>query len=401
MTQSATTPESDAPPTSSPSPARSRRRTAISLGSVAGIRIELDYSWFVIFFLILATFSGAVFPEMAPGASNAVYLLMGTAGAVLFFASLLGHELSHSFVARWKGVEVEGITLFVFGGMARTRSEPESPGDEFLIAGVGPLASLLLAGLFWGVTRLVAGTSWGPWVGSVTGHLAFLNLLLAAFNVLPGFPLDGGRLLRAAVWHFGGSYRKASAVATAAGRWLGFGIIALGVAALFLAGQLVGGLWFVFIGWFLVQAANASYRQVLLQEVLRGRTARDAMTPDPETVPPDLSLEALVEQRILRRPYNAFPVTEDGIVVGLVTLSQVKKVPRESWSVTRVADVMTPLADTVIVDPDAPMEEVVQRMAENGTRRVVVAREWEIQGVITAGDITNWLERAGLGASGP
>lgn len=372
------------------------RRSGVTVGKIAGIEISLDYSWFILFFLIFWSFSQWAFPSQHPGLSQQVYLWMGAAGTLLFFASLLGHELSHSLVAQAKGIEMEGITLFVFGGMARTSREAETPGEEFQIAGVGPVSSFVFAALFWGVGVLGEIRGWSAALVTVADYMAFLNLALAVFNLFPGFPLDGGRLLRAAVWRFTGSLRRATRVATTAGRFLGYALVALGILVLFTGGGLVGALWFVFIGWFLSNAASSSYRQVLLKQVLQDVDARDAMTPDPEAVSPDLGLDALVHEHFLKRPYNAFPVTEDGIAVGMVTLSQVKDVPREEWAVHRVADVMSPLEETLIVEPDAPMTRVLERMTENETRRVLVAREFELLGIITARDIAHWLERAEL-----
>jgi Zn-dependent protease/CBS domain-containing protein len=368
----------------------------IALGRVFGFKIDLDYSWFVIFFLILGTFTGVVFPFSAPGLGRDVYLLMGAIGAFLFFASLLLHELAHAFVARWKGIEVEGITLFIFGGMARTRSEASRPIDELQVAGVGPLASFFLSILFYSVAFVAVRSGWPPPIFAVAEHMGFLNLALAVFNLLPGFPLDGGRLLRAVIWSITRDLRRATHIATSAGRVLGWLVIAGGVWLLLAGGQLVSGLWFIFIGWFLAQAASASYQQLLLRHVLAGRVARDAMTHFPETVLPDVTLDELVENYLMKRPYNSFPVTDDGIVIGMVTLSQVKRVPAAEWPTLRVADVMTPLVDTLIVSPQSPMTEVIERMSENETRRVIVAQEWELRGIITGGDIANWLDRAGL-----
>jgi Zn-dependent protease len=376
-----------------------RKRPAsagISLGRVFGFQIDLDYSWFIIFFLILGTFTGVVFPLYAPGLARPVYVIMGAVGTILFFVSLLLHELAHAFVARWKGIHVEGITLFIFGGMARTRSEAVRPMDELQIAGVGPLASFALALFFYAVAMLADAGGWHPGIFAVAEHLGFLNLALAIFNLLPGFPLDGGRLLRAVVWSITGDLRTATRVATTAGRGLGWLIIAGGLYLLLIAGQLVGGLWFIFIGWFLAQAAGASYTQLLLRQVLTGRVARDAMTHFPETVTPDVTLDVLVDEYFMKRPYNSFPVTDDGIVIGMVTLTQIKRVPQAEWPHLKVAEVMTPLVDTLIVSPQSPMTEVLERMSENETRRVIVAQEWELRGIITGGDIANWLERAGL-----
>jgi Zn-dependent protease/CBS domain-containing protein len=376
-----------------------RRRSSangVVLGSVGGFPISLDYSWFVIFFLIFGTFTGAVFPSYVPGLDQQAYLLMGIVGTILFFASLVGHELAHAWMARALGIEVEGITLFVFGGMARTRSEAPRPRDEFLIAVVGPLASLTLGAACYAVAITADQRLWHPAVFGVAGHIAFLNFALGVFNLLPGFPLDGGRILRSLIWRVTGSLRRATQVASLAGKGIGWLIIAIGVYALFVTDQLVTGLWFIFIGWFLANAAAASYEQILLRHVLEGRTAADAMTHFPETVEPEVTLDVLVRDYFLHRPYNSFPVTDDGIVIGLITLSQVKHVDHSAWKIRTVADVMTPLAETLIVSPSSPMNEVIERMSENETRRVIVAQDWELRGIITGGDVANWLERAGL-----
>ena len=177
---------------------------------------------------------------------------------------------------------------------------------------------------------------------------------------------------------------------------MGWLIIAGGVYALILTDQLVSGLWFVFIGWFLANAATASYEQILLRQVLEGRTAADAMTPFPEPVEPDVTLDVLVRDYFMRRPYNSFPVTDDGIVIGLITLSQVKQVDHSAWKIRKVADMMTPLVETLIVSPSSPMNDVIERMSENETRRMIVAQDWELPGIITGGDVASWLDRAGL-----
>jgi Zn-dependent protease/CBS domain-containing protein len=366
------------------------------VGTIGGVRISLDYSWFIIFFLILGTFAGAVFPAHAPGLDRFGYLIMGLIGASLFFISLLLHELAHAFMAIRKGIGVEGITLFIFGGMARTEREADTPGDEFLIAVVGPLASFALAFLFYAIAAAASGAGAPLAVTVVAEYLGFLNLILAIFNLFPGFPLDGGRLLRASLWKFTGSLRKATQVAAGAGRVLGWTLIALGIYALLVGGALIGGLWFVFIGWFLGHAARASYQHVLLQELFAPLTARQAMTADPETVPPDLGIDALVHDYFLRRPYNSFPVTEDGIPLGLVTLAQVKALPREKWPGLIVNDVMTPMQDTIVVDPDAAMMKVIEHMQRGDARRVLVARDWTLLGIISSTDLARWLDRMTL-----
>lgn len=368
----------------------------IRVGSIGGVEISLDYSWFIIFFLILGTFAGVVFPAHAPGVDRLGYLVMGFIGAALFFISLLLHELAHAFMALRRGVGVLGITLFIFGGMARTERDASSPGDEFAIAVVGPLASFGLAILFYGLA--IAGSVAGaPLAATVVAeYLGFLNLLLAIFNLLPGFPLDGGRLLRAILWRITGSMRRGTEIAANAGRALGMGLIGLGLFSLLVGGGLIGGLWLVFIGWFLGHAARSSYQQVLLQDMLSLLTARQAMTSDPETVAPDIPVEQLVNDYFLRRPFNSFPVTEDGVPIGMVTLRQVKALPRQNWGGKVVADLMTPLQQVVVVDPETSMLDVLREMQSAEASRVLVAREWELVGIISSTDLARWLDRMTL-----
>jgi len=369
----------------------------IRLGRVLGFEISLDYSWFIIFFLILGTFTGAVFPAHAPDLEQVEYLLMGLAGTLLFFGSLLIHELSHAVVARWKGIEVEGITLFIFGGMARTAREPDTPGDEFLIAGVGPLASFLLAAGFYAIAAGSPRLGLGLEVTVVAEYLGLLNMVLAIFNLFPGFPLDGGRLLRAGLWKATGSLRRATKAATTAGRALGWGIIGLGLYALLVGQALIGGLWFIFIGWFLTYAARASYQHVLFQEVLSPLTVRQAMTADPETVPPDIPLDALVNEHFLRRPFSSFPVTDDdGTILGLVTLARVKEVPRQEWPSRRTRGIMIPVDQGLLVDPDESMLVILDRMRTGDHRRILVARNGELLGIISSTDVARWLDRVSL-----
>jgi Zn-dependent protease/predicted transcriptional regulator len=363
------------------------------LGSIGGFEIRIDFSWFIILFLIVWSFSFAVFPAQVPGYAQGAYLIMGVSGALLFFASLLGHELAHSFVARRRGIEVEGITLFVFGGMARTRSEAKSPGDEFVIAGVGPLASLALAGLLWLAARLGSEAGLSPVITVVLAYLAWLNLLLAVFNMLPGFPLDGGRVLRAIAWRVTGSLEKATRLATGGGRLLGFLLAGIGIYMAFRV-DVVGGLWLVFIGWYLRTAAVASYQQHRLRDVLTDVRADQTMSPSPETVPPDITLQQLMDDVFMRSRYVAFPVVENGTPIGLVTLHQLREVARDSWSYIPVREVMLPIEPALVVAPDDTVTTVIDRLQSSPARRVLVMQDGHLVGIISARDITHWLERA-------
>jgi len=361
------------------------------VGSIFGFEIRIDMSWFVILLLILWSFSQGVFPAQVPGQSSQVYLAMGFVGAILFFASLLAHELSHSLVARAKGIPVEGITLFIFGGIARTGREAETPADEFMIAGVGPLTSLgigVLFGGFWQIGLLLGVT---PAVTAVAGYLAFLNVVLAIFNLMPGFPLDGGRLFRSIVWRVTGDFTTATRWASAGGKALGLVLIGLGVLQLF-GGATLGGLWFIFIGWFLRNAAVMSLRQHLVRSLLDGVLASEMMSADPEVVPPSLTLEELVESHFLRKRHQAFPVVDDGRPVGLVTLQHVKDVPRDSWRSRRVRDVMRDVSELTVESHDS-MTHALEQMEVASERRVLVVDEDRLVGIISGSDVATWLQR--------
>jgi Zn-dependent protease/CBS domain-containing protein len=375
--------------------AERERLGGIRLGSVLGFEIRIDYSWFIIFFLILWTFSAGVFPGVYPGQETATYLIMGGAGTILFFASILAHELSHSLVARRKGIPVEGITLFIFGGMAHTRMEFEDPADEFHVAGVGPLSSLLIAGLFWLVAWGGGQVGWTFAITGVAAYLAFINLALAVFNLLPGFPLDGGRLFRAAVWRHTGDLTKATRWASNGGKVLGYLLMALGVLNFF-AGNLIGGIWLVFIGWFVRMAAEASFAQHRLHETFRGVRAADAMTPHPQTVAADVSLQDFLEHHVFQGRHHSYPVVEDERPVGIITLERVKGVPREEWTRRSVRDAMVPAEDGVVVSPREQMTEVLEKLSSSKARRVLVADQGELVGIITQSDISRWMERMRL-----
>jgi Zn-dependent protease/CBS domain-containing protein len=362
------------------------------LGSIFGFEIRVDLSWFIIFFLILWTFIGSVFPANYPRLSQETYIVMGIVTTLLFFASLLAHELSHSLVAKAKGIEVEGITLFAFGGVSRTRTEAETPGDEFQIAGIGPLTSVLLAALFGLLYWIGRSAGWSIAVNGVTGYLASINLILAIFNLLPGFPLDGGRLFRSIVWKITGNLKKATRIASLGGQFFGYLLITWGLVQLF-GGIILNGLWLILIGWFLNNAAQYSYQQLLVRTDLERVPVRQLMTPSPETVPPDLTLQELVEDYFLRQRYQAYPVTENERPLGIITLNRVKEIPRQEWERRTVRETMIPVEKDVLVAPEETMPQVLQKMEASGARRALVARNGILEGIITANDVASWLRR--------
>src|SRR5215216_4153443 len=361
--------------------------TSWRVARIAGVEVRIDSSWAVIALLI--TYSmylrlSVLYRELDGG--GAVGLAIGS--AVLFFGSVLVHELAHALAAQARGIRVQDITLFLFGGATRARVDSRGPGDEFLIALVGPLTSGLLAGLFGiaaglGLSRSLAGT---------LGYLAWTNLVLAAFNLVPGFPLDGGRLLRAAIWKATGNLARATRVASVAGQGVGWLLVAAGVAWL-LAGDLAGGIWFAFIGWFLVQAARSSYQDLQLQQLLGGVEAEEVMAGDLVRIPPELSLQEVVDDYFMRYDHGGFPVEEQGRTIGLLTLRGVRRVPRQQWSTRRVREHMVPLGDQVVVAPDARMDGVVGKLQDSEAGRVLVVEGGEVVGIITPTDLTRWLRR--------
>jgi Zn-dependent protease/predicted transcriptional regulator len=364
--------------------------TSWRVARIAGVEVRVDSSWVVIALLI--TYSmylrlSALYPELSGG--GAVGLAIGS--AVLFFGSVLVHELAHALVSQARGIRVQDITLFLFGGATRARVDSRGPGDEFVIAVVGPLTSGLLAALFGLVAGLGGDVLSRPLEGTF-GYLAWTNLLLAAFNLVPGFPLDGGRLLRAAIWKTTGSLPRATRVASLAGQAVGWLLVAGGVAWL-LAGDLAGGIWFAFIGWFLVQAARSSYQELQLRDLLRGVEAEDVMAGDLRRIPPDLSLQDAVDDYFMRYDHGAFPVDEQGRTIGLLTLRGVRRVPREQWPTSRARDHMVPLGEQVVVAPDARMDGVLGKLQDGDAGRVLVVTDGEVVGIITPSDLTRWLRR--------
>jgi Zn-dependent protease/predicted transcriptional regulator len=360
------------------------------VGRVAGIEVRVDTSWAVIALLITYSMYRRIdflYPELSGGGAVGLAVL----SAVLFFGSVLVHELAHALVSQARGIRVQDITLFLFGGATRARVESRGPGDEFLIALVGPLTSGLLAGLFGIIAGLGGDVLSRPLAGTL-GYLAWVNLVLAVFNLVPGFPLDGGRLLRSAIWKATGSLGRATRVASVAGQVVGWLLVAAGVAFL-LAGDLAGGIWFAFIGWFLVQAARSSYQELQLRNLLRGVEAEDVMAGSLLRIPPDLTLQQAVDGYFMRYDHSAFPVDEHGRTIGLLTLRGVRRVPSQEWSTRRVREHMVPLDDQVLVAPHARMDDVLGKLEDGEANRVLVVQDGEVVGIITPSDLTRWLRR--------
>ena len=364
--------------------------TSWRLGRIAGIEVRIDRSWTVIALLI--TYSlylrfSTIYPELST--IRAVGLAI--VAAVLFFGSVLGHEMAHALVSQARGIRVQDITLFLFGGATRARVESRGPGDEFVITVVGPLASAVLAVIF-GLVDVLGRDVLPRSVAGAFGYLAWVNLLLAAFNLVPGFPLDGGRLLRSAVWKATGSLPRATRVAAISGQTVGWLLIIGGVAFL-LSGNLAGGIWFAFIGWFLIQAARSSYEDLQLRQMLSNVEAHDVMARDLLRIPPDISLQQAVDDYFMRYDHGAFPVDDQGRTIGLLTIKGVRRVPREQWATQRVRDFIVPLGDQIAAAPDARMDQVMAKLDADDGRRTLVVDDGEVVGIITPSDVTRWLNR--------
>ena len=361
---------------------------SVRLTTIRGIKVGLHYSWFIIFFLI--TFSLTTrFASEHPHWTTVEHYTVAIATSLLFFGSIFLHELAHSFVALAKGIPVRSITLFAFGGVAQIGREPDRPLTEFQIAIAGPIASALLAVGFWFVSHL-AGDQFEH-VAALGGWLASINLMLAVFNLVPGFPLDGGRVLRAVLWHFTGSFAKATRIAAGSGQLVGYGIILGGIWTGLITGSWFSGLWLAFIGWFLLNAAQESVLQVSVQSALSGLVAEDIMTRDCPTVSGRMSLAELVQEHILKTGQRCFVVAEGRQLEGLVTLHQIKAVPQSRWAEVSVGEAMTPVAKLRMVAPETPISEVLQTMEGGDINQVPVVKDGQFVGMITRDHILRVL----------
>jgi len=367
---------------------------SLTIGRVWGIRIGLHFSWFLVFGLISWSLAGGYFPEQYPGWTAATYVLVGAVTSLLFFGSVLVHELGHSWVALRNAIPIRSITLFIFGGIAQIGREPPSAGVEFRIAIAGPLTSLGLAGLFggtWLVTRDIAFLA-APMI-----WLARINLTLALFNLIPGFPLDGGRVFRAVVWRWTGSFHRATQTASFTGQMVAFGFIGLGVLTA-LKGNVVGGVWMAFIGWFLENAARVSYAQASLGELLRGVTVAGAMTRDCPRVSGDLPLDRLVHEEVLGKGRRCFLVADNSHLRGLVTLHEVKAVPRERWGQVRVEEIMARPDRLATVSPQEDLVVALAKMDDANVAQMPVVAGDELLGMLSRENVLHYVRvRAELG----
>jgi len=365
-------------------------RHTIPIGRIFGISIDLDYSWFLFVGLLTWILAVSYYPSEFRNWSTSEYWALGLITALLLFASVLIHELGHSVVAKKFGLGVPRIVLFIFGGVSEMAAEPPSAMGEFWIAITGPLVSFALAALFWELEPLVAQSEQ---LFGLTKYLAFLNLVLGLFNLVPGFPLDGGRIFRALIWRATGKYRQATQVAALTGRFIGFALIFFGVWQA-LRGNFIGGLWTAFIGWFLESAAGTMLQQEMIKKVLAGHQVSDAMTRNFPEIPGDANVQELVDDYILTGKSRYFVVNGNGDSgkKGLVTLGTIQKVPRNEWPRTEAAQIMVSLDQLDATRPDAVLWSALEKMGREGVNQLPVVGDHGIEGVLTREDIVHYLQ---------
>lgn len=363
----------------------------IRIGRILGVQIALHPSWFVIALIVTYLMAAGQLPATYPTWPEAVYWVVGALISLFFFGSVLAHELSHALVARRIGLKVRDITLFIFGGAANMEGDVERPRDEALMAAAGPLTSLVIGGAMLGIS-VVIGL---PEVQALIGWLGYINITLGVFNLIPGFPMDGGRILRAVLWKFRGDKNAATRNAAVVGRLFGYLLIAVGVFLIFQGASPFNGVWLALIGWFLSNAAESAVAQLSVEHALHGIKVRDVMESNPPSVSPNESVSDLVNERLILGGHRSFVVSHgDGGLAGIVTLSDVRRLPRENWDGARVTDIMTRYADLATIGPDAALEDGLKLLQAREVNQVpVVTGEGRtVVGLLTRAGILRLIE---------
>ena len=363
----------------------------IKLFKLLGFEVRIDWSWIIIALLITWSLSKGLFPAYYKNLSIQTYWWMGILGAAGLFLSIIAHEFSHSLVARKYGLPMKGITLFIFGGVAEMGEEPASPKVEFLMAIVGPLSSIIIALIFYGIHAIGKQTGLAEPINGVVGYLAMINAILAGFNLLPAFPLDGGRVLRSILWAAKKNLRWATHISSRIGSGFGILLIVLGVIHVF-RGDFIGGMWWFLIGMFLQSAAKMSYQQLLTRKALEGESIRRFMKTDPVTVSPSVSLEQLVEDYVYKYHFKMFPVVEDSDrLLGCVTTKQVKEIPRQDWGRKTVGEVASQCSSENTIEPQADAMQAISIMNRTGNSRLMVVEGGHLVGIIALKDLLELL----------
>lgn len=358
----------------------------VKLFELFGFEVRIDSSWILIAVLVTWSLADGFFPARFRDLSKHTYWIMGIVGAAGLFLSVIVHEFAHSLVARRSGLPMKGITLFIFGGVAEMSDEPPSPKVELLMAIVGPLSSVAIGVIFLAFYTVGIRGGWPIAVNGVLGYIGGINMLLAVFNLIPAFPLDGGRVLRSILWMIKGNMRWATRVSSSIGS--GFGIVLMLLGALnVLGGNFTGGIWSILIGIFLQNAARMSYQQLLIRQAFEGLPVSRFMTRNPVTAPPSITLRELVEDYIYNYHFNMFPVVDNGTLLGCVSTSQIKAIPKEKWDYTRVSDLAAHCSPDNVIEPDADTVKALSQMSRTGTHRLLVSRNGDLEGVISLEDL--------------
>ncbi|MCX5726578.1 MAG: site-2 protease family protein [Candidatus Saganbacteria bacterium] len=372
---------------------------SFKLITILGIPISINASWFITFGLVLISFAMGWFPIYAPGLSDLAYWTMGIVSALLLFTSLLAHELSHSYVAIKHNLPIKGITLFIFGGVAHMTKEPSDPKTEFKMAIAGPACSVAIAATLGILTILFEKLGFPVYISAITLILSKINIWIAIFNLVPGFPLDGGRVFRAILWAILKDLKRATQIASTGGKAVASLLIAAGFLSL-IYGSTLSGVWFILIGWFLWEAAGLSYQQVVMKKVLTGARVSDIMSRNVVSVEGNTSLHDLVEEYFFKYRYTSFPVISAGELKGLITLHDVKDVPRGEWPVKTAEEVMDPINEDLVIKENAQVLDALTQMAKTGIGRLLVIEDSRLIGIISQRDIVRLFEfRADLGES--
>ncbi len=362
----------------------------ITLFKVLGIEISLDYTWFIVFALFGWSLAYGYFPNYYPGLEKPVYLFMGFVSALLLFGCVLIHELSHSYTANKLGLDIKRITLFIFGGVAELTREPDKPVMELKIAVAGPIASGVLALIFWALSQMIPVETY-PVAYAITAYLSMINIVLLVFNMIPGFPLDGGRVLRALWWAKTGDLNASTKIATQVGRGFAMLLIGLGFFNMMM-GNLVGGFWAIIIGFFLQQAAISSYKDLLFKHALDGVKISDIMSSPAVSIRDDCTVSMAVDQYFFTYHYVSFPVTAGGRVVGLLTLGNIRETDKERWADTLVGEVMTKLHPEELLRAEESAIRALQKISAEKVGRAPVMENGRLAGMISRGDIMRLME---------
>jgi Zn-dependent protease/predicted transcriptional regulator len=362
----------------------------LTIFKLFGFPVRIDLSWIVIAVLVVWSLAAGLFPRLYSGLSQAAYLWMGIVGAVGLFLSIILHEFAHSRVAQSRGLPMRGITLFIFGGVAEMSDEPADPGTELRVALAGPLASIAIAACCFGVEQAGKAAGWPVTVTGIFRYLWWINLILVAFNAIPAFPLDGGRVLRSILWKTGGNMRKATRTASTIGSAFGI-IMMIGGGVVFVTGNLIGGMWYFVIGMFLHNAAKMSYQQLLVRRALEGEKVDRFMKRDPVTVPSDVTIEDFVNDFVYRYHYKLYPIVDGGRLAGCLTTKDIRDLPREEWGRKRVGELSRSCSDlnSIVVGRDAT--EALSKMRKNDVSRLMVLDGGRLVGVITLKDLLEFL----------